>query len=60
MSSLGEEGDKAAEDVDSESPAFSFTAEDEDIPCSKDSNLFNWVFLRRAFKTYDEMQNVWC
>ena len=51
-------GSKAAEDVDSESSVFSFTAEHEDVPCSKDSNLFKWLFFRRAFKTYDEMQNV--
>ena len=45
VSSLGEVGSKAAEDVDSESSVFSFTAEHEDIPCSKDSNLLSGCFL---------------
>ena len=59
VSSFGEEGE-AAQEVDSESPVFSFTTEHEDSSCSKDSNLFKWVFSRRVFKTYDELQNVRC
>ena len=45
--SLRGEGGKAAQDINSELPVFLFTAEHEDISFSKDSNLFNWVFLRR-------------
>ena len=56
VSSFGEEGE-AVREVDIESPVFSFKTEHEDFSCSKDSK---WVFSRRVFKTYDEMQNVRC